>query len=149
MKSVHNGYVIDDNAAHTDFEAVHRWLSSSYWSPGISREKVERGAANSTLVVGAFVQETGEQAGFLRIVSDTTRFGYICDVFVDEVHRGKGIAREMVRFAVEHPDLTEVSRWILATRDAHDVYKSVGFEPLADPTRWMQFRPDPRDGQGC
>lgn len=145
----HNGYEIDDNRSRTDFEAVHAWLTGSYWSPGISRELVERGARNSTIVIGAFELETGQQAGFLRVVSDTTRFGWICDVFVDPAHRSKGLAREMVRFAIEHPDLTEVSRWVLATRDAHDVYGSVGFEPLPEPSRWMQLRSNPADRQAC
>src|ERR1700722_709635 len=145
----HNGYEIDDDSARTDFEAVHTWLAGTYWSPGISREQVERGARHSTIVVGAFEKETGAQAGFLRVVSDTTRFAWICDVFVDSAHRSKGLARQMVRFAVEHPDLVDVSRWILATRDAHDVYRSAGFGPLPEPSRWMQYRPDATDGQGC
>ncbi len=149
MVCAHNEYEIDDSAARTDFEAVHAWLSNTYWSPGISMEKVVRGARNSTMVVGAFVSCTGAQAGFLRVVSDTTRFAWICDVFVDPVHRGKGIASAMVRFAINHPDLVDVTRWLLATKDAHDVYRSVGFEPLAEPARWMQYRPIPADQQEC
>jgi GNAT superfamily N-acetyltransferase len=145
----YKGFEIDDRLERTNFQTVHAWLSGTYWSPGISIEVVERGARNSALVVGAFLPETGEQAGFLRVVSDTTRFAWICDVFVDPAHRGKGLASTMVRFAVNHPDLADVTRWLLATRDAHDVYKSVGFEPLAEPDRWMQYRPNQSDGQAC
>ena len=142
-------FELDDSLERTDFGMVHAWLTSTYWSPGISRETVERGALNSTKVVGAFVKATGVQAGFLRIVSDTTRFAWICDVFVDPEHRGKGVAREMVTYAVNHPDLAEVTRWLLATRDAQDVYRSAGFEPLLEPERWMQYRPIAADKQGC
>ena len=142
-------YELDDSIARTDFAVVHAWLSSTYWSPGISLETVQRGARNSALVVGAFCADTGAQAGFLRVVSDTTRFAWICDVFVDPAHRGKGLASTMVRFAVNHPDLADVTRWILATRDAHDVYRSVGFEPLPEPSRWMQYRPELADRQEC
>ncbi len=139
----HSEYELDDDVARTDFETVHSWLTTVYWSMGISRERVERGAANSALVIGAFDNQTGAQAGYMRVVSDTTRFAYISDVFVHEDHRGKGLAREMVRMATNHPDLTEVTRWILATRDAHEVYKSVGFDALEHPSRWMQYVPAP------
>jgi GNAT superfamily N-acetyltransferase len=147
----HQEFEIDDSLHRINFGAVHAWLTTTYWSPGISREKVERGTHNSTMVVGAYVQSSGKQAGFLRIISDTTRFGYICDVFVDPEHRGKGIASAMVRFAINHPDLADVTRWILATRDAHEVYRSVGFEPLPEPSRWMQYCPnrDSADRQAC
>ncbi len=136
-----NGYEIDDCLGRVNFERVHGWLTTSYWSEGISRERVERGARHSTLVISAYHQESGEQAGYLRVISDTTRFAYICDVWVDENHRSKTLARSMVKFALEHPEVTDVSRWILATRDAHTVYQSVGFGPLPEPGRWMIFQP--------
>ena len=139
MIRVHGEYEIDDSRERLDFQTVHRWLTGTYWSPGISREMVERGARHSALVVGVYRE--GEQVGYVRIVSDTTRFAYVCDVFVDEAHRGKGIASAMVRFALDYPDFETVSRWLLATRDAHAVYRSVGFTELAEPTRWMQFYP--------
>jgi len=152
-----SGYELDDKDARTDFAVVHAWLAGSYWSPGISRAKVETGAANSALVIGAFyIKEgvetngAGIQVGFLRVISDTTRFAYICDVFVDPAHRGKGLAKQMVQFAINHPDLTEVSRWLLATRDAHEVYRTVGFDGLPEPSRWMQFLPPAqKDCQAC
>jgi hypothetical protein len=73
-----------------DFECVHAWLASSYWSPGIDRERVERGALNSALVLSAFDAD-GAQVGFLRVVSDKTRFAYLCDVWIEDKHRGKGL----------------------------------------------------------
>jgi len=30
---------------------------------------------------------------------------------------------------------------MLATADAHGVYRELGFGPLAQPERWMEFRP--------
>ena len=136
-----NGYEIDESLERVNFERVHAWLTTSSWSEGITRERVERGARHSALVISAYCKQTGEQAGYLRVVSDTTRFAYICDVWVDENHRSKGLARSMVRFALEHPDVQEVTRWLLATRDAHTVYQSVGFGPLPEPGRWMIFQP--------
>jgi ribosomal protein S18 acetylase RimI-like enzyme len=134
--------MVDDSLERIDFERVHRWLSDTYWSPGISREKVERAARNSSLVVGAY--RGGTQVGYLRVVSDRTAFAYLCDVYVDEAYRGQGIARRMVRYALEHPEYQGLRRWLLATRDAHEVYRGLGFELLPLPERWMCLLPEQR-----
>ncbi len=120
---------------HTDFETVHGWLTTTYWSPGVSRETVERAAHYSSMVVNAF--EGDQQVGYCRIVSDRTTFAWVCDVYVEEGFRGKGLARTMVSTAVNDPEHQGLRRWLLATRDAHGVYEQIGFEPLVEPARWM------------
>jgi GNAT superfamily N-acetyltransferase len=126
---------IDDSLARVDFDKVHGWLAGTYWSPGVGKEEVIQGAKNSTLVVGAY--QGGAQAGYLRVISDKIRFAYILDVIVAEELRGGGIGREMVKFAVDHPDFAAVYQWVLATRDAHGVYAPLGFGPAPEPDRWM------------
>jgi hypothetical protein len=91
-------------------------------------------------VISAFHKPTGAQAAFARVVSDKTRFAYLCDVWVDQPHRKKGLARAMVRLALDHPDFQTV-KWLLATLDAHSVYAELGFTPLPDPERWMVRKP--------
>ncbi|HYO97998.1 MAG TPA: GNAT family N-acetyltransferase [Polyangiaceae bacterium] len=59
------------------------------------------------------------------------------DVFVDEQHRGLGLARALVQFVLDHPAMKYVVKWTLATHDAHDVYRQVGFSELPDAPRWM------------
>jgi GNAT superfamily N-acetyltransferase len=137
----HGQFELDDSLDRIDFTRVHCWLSSSYWSPGIPRERVEQAARNSSLVVGAY--RDGAQAGYLRIVSDKTTFAWVCDVWVDEAVRGLGIGRAMVRFAQKHPDHQGMRRWILATRDAQGVYREAGFEPIPAPDKWMIYIPNP------
>jgi GNAT superfamily N-acetyltransferase len=122
------------------FDRVHPWLASTYWSPGISREKVERAAGHSALVVGAFADDV--QCGYARIVSDQTTFAWVCDVFVDEAFRGRGLARRMITHAMQLPEFQGLRRWLLATADAHGVYAAIGFEPLPNPERWMVRRPN-------
>jgi GNAT superfamily N-acetyltransferase len=139
MKRTHGEYEIDDDRTRPNFALVHQWLTNSYWSPGVSRDRVERAAAGSSLVVTAYLQAT--QVGYLRVVSDRATFAWIADVFVDPAHRGKGIATAMLRFALEHPAHQNLRRWILATRDAHDVYASIGFVPLPNPERFMILKP--------
>lgn len=45
----------------------------------------------------------------------------------------------MVSFALNHPELKDVYQWLLVTRDAHDVYKSIGFQPLQHSDKWMSI----------
>lgn len=139
MQQTHLDYVIDDDLARLDLERIHSWLTASYWSPGIPRDLVERAARGSAMVVGAYRGK--EQAGYLRVISDRATFAWIADVFVDEAHRRKQLAKAMLRFCFDHPSFQGLRRWVLATKDAHDVYASVGFTPLPEPQRWMIYKP--------
>jgi GNAT superfamily N-acetyltransferase len=128
-------YEFDDDKGRLNLNLLEAWLSNTYWSPRIKRWEIQKGAENSTLVVGCY--SGPEQVGYMRLVSDKTRFGYIMDVYVDELHRKKGIAQNMIHFAMDHPELKDVYQWVLATQDAHLVYEKLGFKPLSNPERWM------------
>lgn len=134
-------FELDDSLERIDFERVHSWLKDTYWSRGVARERVEKAARGSALVVGAYAG--GDQVGYLRVVSDKTTFAWVCDVIVDDEHRGKGIGRAMVRYALTHPDMQGLRRWVLATRDAHGVYADCGFQVLGNPERWMIYLANP------
>jgi GNAT superfamily N-acetyltransferase len=101
-------YELSTEYSRIDWQRVQAWLASSYWTPGISLERVKRAAENSALVIGAFLDR--EQVAYARVVSDRTRFAYLCDVWVDERHRGKGLASRMVKHALEHPEFATV-KW--------------------------------------
>ncbi|HEX8299759.1 MAG TPA: GNAT family N-acetyltransferase [Rubricoccaceae bacterium] len=131
-----DGYVRSDDRARLDFAAVHAALAASYWSPGIARETVERAAAGS-LTFGLYAPK-GEQVGYARVVTDRATFAYLADVYVLEAHRGRGLGRWLVEGVLAHPDLEGLRRWMLATRDAHGLYASFGFAPLAAPDRFME-----------
>jgi N-acetylglutamate synthase-like GNAT family acetyltransferase len=118
-----------------DLDVIHRYLSEeSYWAKGIPRALVERAIANS-LCFGAFDGEA--QVGFARVVTDYATFGYVADVFVLPAHRGRGIAKALMRVVREHPELQSLRRWHLITRDAHGLYAQFGFAPLEAPQRHM------------
>jgi ribosomal protein S18 acetylase RimI-like enzyme len=142
MKSAHS-HDIREGVEHVDFARVHAWLTTSYWTPGITRERIERASRNSALVLSAF-DVNGTQTGFLRVVSDKTRFAYLCDVWVDESHRGQGLARALVRHAMEHPEFSTVTTWTLGTKDAQKVYAPLGFRDMREegayPNTWMVCR---------
>jgi len=126
---------LDDDKARLDVARVHGWLASSYWTPGISRDLVERGIAGAHCL-GAY-DETG-QVGFARTITDRASFAWIADVWIDESARGKGLGRRMVRWFLDHPDYATVRRFALVTADAHGVYEGVGFHTPLRPERYME-----------
>jgi GNAT superfamily N-acetyltransferase len=130
-----NGYEISTDPARLDLDAIHGFLREAYWSPGVPRDVVERSLAGS-LCFGLYAPD-GAQAGFARAVTDRATFAWIADVFVLEPHRGRGLAKWLMRTVVEHPDLRDLRRTVLATRDAHGLYLGLGFEPLPTPERWL------------
>ena len=133
-------YEISTDPARLDVDAIHAFLTRSYWSPGIPRATVARAIANS-LCFGVFWQ--GQQVGFARMVTDKTTFAYLCDVYVLEAHRGHGVSKQLMKHVMEHPDLQGLRRMMLATRDAHGLYTQYGFTSLSAPDRIMEIvRPD-------
>jgi ribosomal protein S18 acetylase RimI-like enzyme len=132
-------YIIKAGYSEMDFDKITLMLKDALWCVGIKKNEVIQGAKNSALLVGAFTTDN-IQVGFLRVVSDKTRFAYILDVIVDENYRKQGIGQAMVRFLIGHPDLKDVYQWVLLTKDAHGVYKKTGFTPIANPEGWMEIR---------
>ncbi len=139
-----DAWTISTDPARLDLARVHGWLSRAYWSPGVRREIVARAFGNS-LCAGAY-DARGAQLGVARAVTDQATFAWLCDVYVDEAARGRGIARAMVRALLDDPRLQTLRRWCLGTRDAHGVYAPLGFGPV-DPRIWMEWKPDPRRWQ--
>lgn len=140
----HAAYEISADPARLDFDVVHGFLATSYWSPGVSRAVVER-AARHSLAFGVYHDGGGapRQVGYARVVTDRATFAYLADVFVLPEHRGRGLATWLVGTVLAHPDLQGLRRWLLATRDAHALYARAGFTPLAAPERFMERRPPP------
>jgi GNAT superfamily N-acetyltransferase len=140
-------YEISTDPARVDLEVTHGFLASdAYWSQGVPREIVERAIGNS-INFGAY-KTTGEsgsvQAGFARVVSDRATFAWISDVFVLPQHRGQGLGKLLMECVTSHPELQNLRIWMLATRDAHGLYKQYGFTELHDATRFM-VRWDPEN----
>jgi len=122
-----------------DFIRVTQMLTTAFWSPGIRIDEVVQGARNSALVVGAFDAQN-RQIGYSRVISDRTRFAYILDVIVDENHRKQGIGQAMINYILTCQDLKAVYQWLLITKDAHEVYKKVGFKVTERKDDWMEIR---------
>ncbi|MEV4558636.1 GNAT family N-acetyltransferase [Kitasatospora sp. NPDC049285] len=131
------GYEVSTDAARLDRGAVHRWLAEeSYWAAGRARETQETAIGNS-LNFGVYEVGSGAQVGYARVVTDGATFGWLCDVFVAEEARGRGLGTALAAAVRDHLAGMGLRRLMLATRDAHEVYAKVGFEPMAAPEKWM------------
>lgn len=129
-------YSITTDASRFDQPAIHAYLTRSYWAEGISIDLVRRSIEGS-LGFGLFFQS--EQIGFARVVTDRATFAYLCDVYVLEEHRGKGLGKWLVKTVMEHPDLQGLRRFMLATKDSHGLYSRFGFANSKTPDRIMEI----------
>jgi mannose-6-phosphate isomerase-like protein (cupin superfamily)/GNAT superfamily N-acetyltransferase len=130
------GIEITTDPGRVDPVAAHAFLRGAYWSEGIPLGIVQRAIAGS---VCAAALDDGRQVGFARVVTDRATFAYLCDVYVLESHRGRGLATRLVRALLDHPELQGLRRWVLVTRDAHAVYAPLGFRPLAAPEGYLEI----------
>jgi GNAT superfamily N-acetyltransferase len=84
-------------------------------------------------------EETYEQVGFARVITDLATFAYLCDVFVLPSYRGLGLSKWLMDVITNHPELKGVRRIMLATNDAHSLYTKYGFEQIDTPQLFMQI----------
>ena len=128
-------YEIRTELSDMDFDRIHPWLSTdAYWALGRTRDDVETAAGNS-LNFGVFTG--GEQVAYARALTDCVNFAWLCDVYVARDHRGRGVGHLLLEAVVERLEPMALSRVLLATRDAHEIYARFGFEPLPEPDLFM------------
>ena len=139
-----DGYTISDDPARLDVDVIHGFLATAYWSSGIPRDVVERSIAGS-LAFGVYAPD-GRQVGFARAITDRATFGWIADVFVLPEERGRGLGVWLMETVVAHPELQGLRRMFLGTRDAHELYRKVGFAELPNPGRFMVRQGNPGYG---
>lgn len=133
-------YTVSTDNNRLDIRTIHDFMANrSYWALGRPIETMQRALDNS-LNFGLYKDQ--QQIGFARVVTDYATFAWIADVFVLPAHRGKGLSKWLMELILSHPDLQGFCRWVLATKDAHNLYARFGFIALHRPERWME-RPDP------
>ncbi|MDP9855812.1 GNAT family N-acetyltransferase [Agrobacterium tumefaciens] len=139
-----DGYVLSTDPTRVDFNLVHGFLArDSYWAQGMTADRLKRALLHS-LPVGVYAPD-GSMAAFARLVTDYAVFGYLRDVFTVEDHRGCGLASWIATEIRRHPELSTVSSWMLATRDAHGVYEKAGYRAAPHPEYYMTV---PKPGEG-
>ncbi|WP_250029200.1 GNAT family N-acetyltransferase [Paractinoplanes maris] len=131
-----DGYTLSSDRERIDLERVHRWLSTdAYWAMGRPLEQMRAALAGSE-PFGVY-DRAGEQVAIARVVTDGAVFAYLCDVYVDPAHRGRGLGSRLVQHLREHYAARGLNRFVLVTRDAQAVYARHGFTEV-EPGRWME-----------
>jgi GNAT superfamily N-acetyltransferase len=136
MEERRGRFTISTDPARLDRARIQEFLSTSYWAPGIPREVVDRSIEGS-LCFGLYAGAA--QVGFARLITDAATFAYVADVFVLEPYRGQGLGLWLMETIRAHPRLQGLRRWSLVTRDAHALYRRVGFVDVENPARWMEI----------
>ena len=142
---VKNNYLISTDKSKIDIDYVHRFLTQSYWSPGIHIQVVKK-AMEGSLCFGIYERDeqnprAERQVGYARMITDQATFAYLADVFIDEDHRGKGLGKWLIEMILAHPNLQGLRRILLATKDAHKLYEQCGFATISNPERFMIYNP--------
>ncbi|WP_405204963.1 GNAT family N-acetyltransferase [Aquimarina sp. LLG6339-5] len=126
--------IISTEKSELDIDFIHQFLTDTYWAKGRTKQEVIT-SIEHCLTFGVYIND--KQIGFARVLTDYTVFGYLMDVFIAENHRGKGYSKKLIETIMEYPDLQKVHRWMLATADAHGLYKQFGFDALSNPDMMM------------
>jgi GNAT superfamily N-acetyltransferase len=134
LETHRDNFAISTDPARLDVDAITDMLSRAYWAQGRTREVIARYLQYS-LTFGIY--DGSRQIGLARVVSDYTTFAWLCDVFIHVDYRGHGLGKWLMETVHSHPDLQNLRRWLLATKDAHGLYSQFGWVPLEPPERWM------------
>jgi GNAT superfamily N-acetyltransferase len=129
-------YFISDDKTLLNLDVIRGFLSRSYWATNRPFERTAQAIQNSHCY-GVYGTED-KQVGFARVVTDDAIVFYLCDVFIDEGHRGKGIGTRLVSHIFNEQRYQGMTG-LLATADAHGLYEKFGF--LRDSERFMRKPP--------
>ncbi|WHY96591.1 GNAT family N-acetyltransferase [Peribacillus simplex] len=137
------GFSISTDKKYLDVDVIHNFLNQeAYWSKGITKETVMKSIDNTTLCFGVYKGEIGnegsEQVGFARVITDLATHAYLCDVFILPGYRKLGLSKWLMDVITNHAELEGVRRFMLATNDAHSLYKKYGFNQIDNPELFMQ-----------
>lgn len=134
-------YFLSTDRSRLDIDAICSFLGRSHWAANRKRETIVKSIKHS-LCYGIYLGQ--RQVAFARVVTDYATFAYLCDVFVDEEFRGRGLSKKLMSCIMQHPDLAALRRFTLATKDAHGLYEKFGFKPLSaeEQRRFMSILKD-------
>lgn len=117
-------YYITDSIENVDFDWIVKSLLGTYWAKDRDPVRLRNSLDNSTLIS---IYKGKKQIGFARVISDYNIVAYLCDVYIDEGHRGKGAGKALMDYVTKHPSMNVYSA-NLGTKDAHGLYEKYGFE---------------------
>lgn len=130
------GFTVTTDKEKIEIDILHNFLNQSYWANGRTKQTIITSIENS-LCFSMFKGE--KQIGFARVITDYSTFAYLCDVYIEEDYRGNGLGIWMLECILNYPNLLDLKKWLLATRDAHELYRKFGFYSLSNPEKYMEI----------
>jgi len=130
-----DGIEISTDQSRLDLDFITSYLQSSYWASKRTKDAIRKSIVNS-LCFGLYLNNT--QIGFARVVTDTSVFAYLMDVFIDHRHEGSGLGSLLLDEILAHRDVCDIETFKLATHDAHKFYSKKGFNFIAHPEFQME-----------
>ncbi|MPM50903.1 hypothetical protein SDC9_97649 [bioreactor metagenome] len=130
------GFTVTTDKEKIEIDILHNFINQSYWANGRTKQTIITSIENS-LCFSMFKGE--KQIGFARVITDYATFAYLCDVYIEEDYRGNGLGIWMLECILNYPNLLDLKKWLLATRDAHELYRKFGFYSLSNPEKYMEI----------
>lgn len=130
-----NNLLISTEKEKLDISLIHSFLTNAYWSKGRTIKQVKKSIDNS-ICFGIYLNN--KQIGFARVLTDKVVFAYLMDVFIIEEQRGKGYSKYFLDEIFNHQEFNNVKKWLLATKDAHNLYKKFNFKTVTNTDKWME-----------
>ena len=134
VKLKKNLYFSSDPEA-MDLDVIYNFIKSTYWG-NIRTKEEQKKAIENTLNFGLFYKN--DQVAFARVMTDKVFFAYLLDVFVVEAHQGKGWSKLLIENILNTPELLNIDKWMLATKDTHSLYEKFGFNVVKSPEKLME-----------
>lgn len=131
-----DSFTISTDRKRLDVGTIHSFLKTSPWAKGISREAVEKSVANS-FCFGVYEGE--KQVGLARVITDFVTFAYVCDFFILEPYRGRGLAKWLITTILECPEVAKLRRRCIVTHEAHGLYRAMGFMSAKRPDAYLEL----------
>lgn len=118
-----------------DLDLIYTFIKNSYWGEPRTFEE-QKTASENTMNFGIF--HNGHQIAYARVMTDKVFFAYLLDVFVIETYQGKSYSKLLIDKILNFPELKVIDKWMLATKDAHTLYKKFGFSEIKSPEKLME-----------
>lgn len=135
MEALENNIYFSSNFEDMDLELIYKFIKNSYWGESRTFEE-QKIASENTINFGLF--QNGNQIAYARVMTDKVFFAYLLDVFIIETHQGKGYSKLLIEKILNFPELKNIDKWMLATKDAHELYKKFDFVAVKSPEKLME-----------
>lgn len=137
-------FLLSDNKNYLDIRVIYNFLhNEAYWSKGIPLSLIEKSIKNS-ICFGVYKHNKKKktnliQIGFGRIITDLSTFAYFADVFIIKEYRGLNLGKFLVENMINYESIHSVRKLLLATEDAHGLYRKLGFKIVEDNNLYMDI----------